>query len=185
MSHGHGPANRRRIVLDDAAPLFVRFPDGPPRTAVVVLHDVFGLTEPVEHRCRVLAAAGHLVVAPYLYHQSGGREFAGGAAVAAMARLAPAMLVADVAAALDHLTRRQDVAREATAVVGIGSGRHLAALAAAAHPVAAAVGLGAGRSPWGAPAPRPPVPWLDLPEDTAAATASLRFLHTHLPHTAA
>lgn len=141
--HPHGPANRGRRVLEAAAPLFVRFPDRLADTAVVVLHDAFGLTESVERCCRALARAGHLAVAPYFYHQTGGREFTSDRAeqaTAAWAALTRADQAADVAGALDHLDRRCGIAAAATAVLGLGAAAELAVRTGADLRLGAAIG---------------------------------------------
>ncbi|MHA6803818.1 dienelactone hydrolase family protein [Salinifilum ghardaiensis] len=154
----HGPANRRRRVLRTAAPLFVRFPEGTPRAGAIVLHDVCGLTESVEEHCRSLARLGCVVVAPFLYYETGGKEFRPEnteTARAAMELLAAEDLAADLTAAADHLRERVGVRVGATAVLGFGMGGHLATWAAAVHEFAAAVAhepLGVETAPWrGAP----------------------------------
>lgn len=130
--HAHGPANRGRRVLETSAPLFVRWPETPPRTAVVVLHDVYGLTGDVERRCATLAAHGQLAVAPYFYYETGGREFTTTSperARRAWARLTEASKLADVAGALDHLRRRCGIPPESITLLGIGAGADVAAAA--------------------------------------------------------
>jgi dienelactone hydrolase len=78
MGHlAHGPANRRRRVLETAAPLFVCEPSEAPRGGVIVVHDVLGLTHDAEAACRRLARGGWLAVAPFLYHQHGGPAVVG------------------------------------------------------------------------------------------------------------
>ncbi|MEV0050609.1 dienelactone hydrolase family protein [Saccharopolyspora shandongensis] len=140
--HAHGPANRGRRVLRTAAPLFVRFPRTRLRTAVVVLHDAYGLTEPIEHCCRALARNGHVAVAPYLYYETGGKEFRPEneeTARAAMSSLAADDLAADIAGALDHLASRLGIPARATGALGVGETGPLATRAAAEHDLAAAV----------------------------------------------
>ncbi|MDA3624550.1 dienelactone hydrolase family protein [Saccharopolyspora oryzae] len=140
--HAHGPANRGRRVLRTAAPLFVRFPSTRPRTAVVVLHDAYGLTEPIEDCCRALAGRGHVAVAPYLYYETGGKEFRPDnehTAQAALSLLAADDLAADIAGALDHLTTRLGIPTTATGVLGVGATGYLATWAATEHQLAGAV----------------------------------------------
>ncbi|RKT87139.1 Dienelactone hydrolase family protein [Saccharopolyspora antimicrobica] len=172
--HAHGPANRGRRVLRTAAPLFVRFPDTAPRAAAVVLHDIHGLTAPVEDMCRMLARCGYVAVAPFMYYENGGREFRpenAGTAEAAMALLRAEDLAADVAGALGYLRERVGVPSRSTGVLGIGMGGHLATWAAAEHEFAAAAAFeprGLEEAPWaGAPAvgralERLRTPWLGL-----------------------
>lgn len=152
--HAHGPANRGRRVLRTAAPLFVRFPSTEARAAVVVLHDVYGLTEGVEEHCRALARRGYLVIAPYLYYETGGKEFRTEheeTARAAMSLLAPDDLAADVSGALDHLGRRVGIPPHSIGLLGIGMGGYLASRAAVDHELAAVVAidpLGLDLAPW-------------------------------------
>lgn len=172
--HAHGPANRRRRVLPTAAPLFVRFPDGSPRAGAIVLHDVHGLTESVEERCRALARLGYVAIAPFLYYETGGKEFRpenAETARAAMELLAADDLAADITAALAHLGERLGVPAASTAVLGVGMGGHLATWAASEHELAAAVAhdpVGVQAAPWrGAPSvaealDRLRSPWLGL-----------------------
>ena len=139
--HTHGPANRGRRVLRTAAPLFVRFPRARPRSAVIVLHDAYGLTEPIEDCCRGLARSGYVAVAPYLYYEAGGKEFRPEheeAAQAALSQLAADDLAADVAGALDHLSARLGIPAQATGVLGVGASGDLATRAAAEHQLAVA-----------------------------------------------
>jgi dienelactone hydrolase len=137
--HSHGPANRRRRVLETAAPLFVRFPTTLADSGVVVLHDVYGLTESVEQCCRALARLGHLAVAPIFYYQCGGRAYTSDrllAARSAWSRLTHEDLAADIAGALDYLQRRCGIPASQIALAGIGSSVRLAETAAAEHGVA-------------------------------------------------
>ncbi|GAA2632601.1 dienelactone hydrolase family protein [Actinomadura fulvescens] len=154
MGHlSHGPANRGRRVLQTAAPLFVREPwaPGPPRGGVIVLHDVFGVTEYAEDACRRLARDGWLAVSPYLYYEHGGPAFdAGDLAVARreMAGLRAEDLTADIEGAISYLRER---GAPKIAVVGFSMGGHLATWAAAQAGVAGAVAVspsGLERAPW-------------------------------------
>lgn len=152
--HAHGPANRGRRVLRTTAPLFVRFPATPARAAVVVLHDVYGLTESVENHCRTLASCGYVAVAPYMYYDTGGREFRADheeTARAAMSLLTPNGLAADVSGALDYLGRRAGIPVSATGLLGVGMGGYLVSRAAVDHELAVAVAvdpLGLDVVPW-------------------------------------
>ncbi|WP_020418950.1 dienelactone hydrolase family protein [Amycolatopsis sp. ATCC 39116] len=173
--HGHAPANRRRRVLKTAAPLLVRYPAADVRAAVVVLHDERGLTAEAEDACRALAECGYLAVAPLLYYDTGGRVFPRGN----FAALEPDDLAADVAGALDHLSRRAGV--PASAFIGLGQGAHLAAWAAAAHGLPAA-GVGPREGPW-PDLPELPVlaanlggSWLSLCDEADAWDEAVRFL---------
>lgn len=145
MGHlAHGPANRRRRVLETAAPLFVREPGRAPRGGVIVIHDVLGLTHDAEAACRALARNGWLAVAPFLYHEHGGPAFPLSSladARAELVRLSLPGLEADLAAAASYLTAR---GCGGVAVAGFGTGGYLAARFASSVPGAfAAVTIGA------------------------------------------
>ncbi|MDV6012011.1 dienelactone hydrolase family protein [Haloechinothrix sp. LS1_15] len=158
--HAHGPANRRRRVVDPAAPLFVRFAPSVAATAVVVLHDVRGLTDEAERVVRQLAGRGHLALAPIFYHDIGGRVLSGPheAAVDTLATKSLSRLRDDIAGALDYTGRRCGIPARDTAVLGIGSGGYLAALAAAEYSLAAAAGV---------------TPWQAMPQEGALALGEL------------
>ena len=173
MGHlAHGPANRRRRVLETAAPLFVCEPSDAARGGVIVVHDVLGLTHDAEAACRRLARAGWLSVAPFLFHERGGPTFGLSSLATARAELGRRSLGdlgADLTAAASYLAGRGcgDVA-----VAGFGTGGYLAASAASSVAgVIAAVTIGAveGDGLW--PEARPlaelvsksSVPLLDLP----------------------
>jgi carboxymethylenebutenolidase len=181
MGHlAHGPANRRRHVLDTAAPLFVCEPFDAARGGAILVHDVLGLTHDAEAACRYLAWDGWLTVAPFLLHEHGGPTFGLSslpAARAELGRLSLSDLGADLTAAASYLAGRGcgDLA-----VVGFGTGGYLAASAASSVPgVTAAVTIGAveGDGLW--PDARPlaelvsncPVPLLDLPALSDPATS--------------
>lgn len=136
--HSHGPANRRRRILETTAPLFVEEPSVGNGRGSIVLHDVFGLTGDVEAYCRKLAACGLLTVAPYHYYDIGGREYACGDATSAADRLTPRGLHDDVVGALDYLVRRRGLSTGEISVVGFGMGADLA------HRAAAELGIVAG-----------------------------------------
>lgn len=169
--HSHGPANRGRRVLDSAAPLFVEAPAGPVRGGLIVLHDAFGLTEPVERYCRAAAAAGWLAVAPYHYYDVGGREYDRDSARDALGRLSLRGLTDDVTAARDYLTERRRLDIGAVAVLGFSMGAFLAAWAGAEWELAAAVSVSPSRPDTGPLTGLPPLgelvrdrrtPWLGV-----------------------
>lgn len=143
--HPHGPANRGRRVLATAAPLFVQEPLGPARGGVIVLHDVFGLTEHIEHYCRSLAGQGWLAVAPYHYYDTGGRVYPElETARAALGHLTAHSLWTDVAGASHYLTERRGVPGGSVTVVGFSLGGYVAAWAAAERQLAGAVSVSPG-----------------------------------------
>ncbi|GAA1205318.1 dienelactone hydrolase family protein [Prauserella alba] len=162
--HSHGPANRRRRVLETAAPLFVVEPPGPIRGGVVVLHDVLGLTGYIEQYCRWLAEGGWLAVAPYHYYETGGTAYSSpGTALPALRSLTAQTLRTDVDGALDYLARQRRLVPGSLSAVGFSLGGYLAAWAARNHELAAAVSISPG-PPDTAPVPRMP-PLIDLVRD--------------------
>jgi carboxymethylenebutenolidase len=105
--HAHGPANRGRVVLTTAAPLFVCEPSGAPRAAVIALHGRHGITAAFERGLRAVAVHGYLAAAPFHYFRDGGPEYVtASSARDAYAALSEADIDADVDAALDHLGGR-------------------------------------------------------------------------------
>lgn len=166
--HAHGPANRKRWIMPTAAPLFVRQPAGPARAAVIVLHDVRGLDEDVEQRCRQLAGFGYIAAAPYLYYENGGEEFRPDdeqTAVAAMSLLSPHDLDTDVSAAVAYLDEKAAIIPERIGILGFGLGGYLAARACSVHALAGAAAV----DPWADEA----LPWHDV-DTTAEFLAGLR-----------
>ncbi|MET7996713.1 dienelactone hydrolase family protein [Amycolatopsis sp. NPDC005232] len=106
--HAHGPANRGRIVLTTAAPLFVCEPlNGPATEAIVALHGAHGITAGFERALRAMAARGYLVAAPFHYFRDGGPEYVTEpAARDAYTALADEDVDVDVDAAIDHVRAR-------------------------------------------------------------------------------
>ena len=165
----HGPANRGRRVLQAAAPLFICEPGQPPRGGAVVIHGVRGLTHETEAACRLLARDGWFAAAPLLYHEHGGTVFPESDQAGARAELASlplATLAADLAAAVSYLSGR---GIGAPAVIGFGTGGHLAAWAAASLDGLCAV---ISVAPVTAPGDVPPRP---------ALAAASRVPHLELP----
>lgn len=152
--HGHGPANRGERVVQTAAPLFVRFPPTKAHAAVIVLHDMYGLTEQIETHCRVLSRRGYVTIAPYFYYETGGKEFRPdqeATARDAMALLTPEGLAADLSAAVDYLGRKEGIPPRSTGLLGVGTGAYLASWAATEHELAATVAfdpVGVEAAPW-------------------------------------
>jgi regulator of ribonuclease activity A len=153
--HAHGPANRGRVVLTTAAPLFVCEPPAPSGAAVIALHGPHGITAEFEWGLRAVAAQGYLVAAPIHYFRDGGHEYVSAAAARhAYAALAEADIDADVDAAVDHLAGRLRL--RVAAVMGAELAAPAVRRAASRHPRAAAVtvpdGDGDGRAGDGTPA---------------------------------
>ncbi|HVT66966.1 MAG TPA: hypothetical protein VHF26_04395, partial [Trebonia sp.] len=136
--HAHGPANRGRIVLTTAAPLFVCEPPAPAGGAVIALHGPHGLTAEFEWGLRAVAAQGYLVAAPIHYFRDGGHEYVSDVtARRAYAALADQDMDADVDAAVNHVTGRLRL--RVVALMGSEPAAAVVRRAASRHPEATAV----------------------------------------------
>jgi carboxymethylenebutenolidase len=137
--HAHGPANRGRIVLTTAAPLFVCEPIVEhPLEAVIALHGPRGITSEFEDGLRAMAARGYLVAAPFHYFRNGGPEYVNAdAAILAYEALTEFDIDVDIDAAIDHVETRlglRPVAVIGAAPAAAGAARR----AAGRHPTLAA-----------------------------------------------
>jgi carboxymethylenebutenolidase len=155
--HAHGPANRGRVVLTMAAPLFVCEPPVLAGAAVIALHGPRGITAEFERGLRAVAAQGYLVAAPIHYFRDGGHEYVSDVTARhAYAALADQDLDADVDAAVDHVAGRLRL--RVAALMGSEPAAPVVRRAASRHPEAAAVtvpdgdGDGGGRASDGTPA---------------------------------
>ncbi len=97
---------------DRTLKLFIVFPEVKEKaTAVLVIHEIFGLADWVRLMADDIAAAGYIAIAPDLLSgagpQGGGTDsFAGGDAVRkAIATLKPDQITADLKASLDHVAK--------------------------------------------------------------------------------
>lgn len=138
---------RVEIAVGEQAAMgaYVARPAGPgPRPGVLVAHELFGVTAHIRDVCERLAGLGLVALAPDLYHRtapatelahdSAGRE----SGFALLHRLERAEVLADTAAALDHL-RANGSAR--VGMIGLSLGGHVAYLAAAKLDLAAVAAL--------------------------------------------
>jgi carboxymethylenebutenolidase len=191
--HAHGPANRRRLVLTTAAPLFLCEPVADGRrgavstavdaavstavntavsTAVVALHGPRGITAEFERGLRAVAASGCLVAAPFHYFRDGGPEYVTGpSARAAYAALAEDDIDADVDAAIEHVVGRLRL--PVVAVLGPTSVAAAVRRAGDRHPAVASVvlpDLPGAPDPGGdsATGDAPPAEWLAAVEHLGA-----------------
>jgi carboxymethylenebutenolidase len=114
-----------------------------PFPALVVLHGDFGLTDGVQEQARRLAAMGYVTLAPDLYRGERPKELLD---AHIMDRGVPEDRVqADLKAAVDYLTARPDVRRDALGVIGWDSGGGYALDAAIHDPRLKAVVVCYGR----------------------------------------
>lgn len=119
-------------------------PPGPgPFPALVVLHGDFGLTDGVKEQARRLAGMGYVTLAPDLYRGERPKELLD---AHIMDRGVPEERVqADVKGAVDYLTGRPDVVKDAVGVIGWDSGGGYALDAAIHEPRLKAVVVCYGR----------------------------------------
>jgi len=147
-------------------------PEGPPRGAVIVLQEAFGVNDHIEDVTRRLAGAGYRAVAPHLFHRSGDPALDYGnfeKIMPHMKELSEAGLLEDLDASLGHLAGAGFAAAQ-VGVVGFCMGGSVAFLAAARRALGAAVtfyGGGVAEGRFGMPplvemAPRLMTPWLGL-----------------------
>lgn len=117
-------------------------PEGSHRVpGVVLLHDVYGLTDHVRDVARRLASAGYAVLAPDLYTRGDGptswppkRE-----EVSRMARYPDLRTIADVQGAVAALQERPDIGSDRIALLGFSFGARYSLFAAGAGAQVAAV----------------------------------------------
>ncbi len=121
-------------------------------TAVIVIHELFGVNPDLRSVVKELARAGYLAVAPEFYHRHAApgqwlpRDDAGRAAgFDLLHRLGRDDGLRDVASTIELL--RTDYRITDIAVIGFSAGGHLAYLAAAALPIALTVVLYGGWLP--------------------------------------
>jgi regulator of ribonuclease activity A len=141
--HAHGPANRGRVVLTTAAPLFVCEPPFLAAAAVIALHGPHGITAGFEWGLRAVAAQGYLVAAPIHYFRDGGHEYVSVASARrAYAALAESDIDADVDAAVDHVASRLRL--RVAAVIGSEPTAPAVRRVAGRHPQVAALTVSGG-----------------------------------------
>lgn len=115
-------------------------------SALVILHEAFGVTDHIADVTRRAAAAGYHAVAPDLFHRSGGGVAPYGdlkAAAAYFSGMTDDGVLADADACLQHLTA-QGFAPERIGIVGFCFGGRAAFLIAARRSLGAAVTMYGG-----------------------------------------
>jgi carboxymethylenebutenolidase len=133
-------------TADGPMDLYVAEPDSPAETAVVVIQEAFGVNDHIQDVTRRFAAAGHLAVAPALFHRAGG----GTASYDDFSKVLPlfegltdAGIVLDVDAALDVVSG-MGIPHERTGIVGFCMGGRVTFLVALERTLGAAVGFYGG-----------------------------------------
>jgi len=147
-------------------------PEGPPRAAVVVVQEAFGVNGHIEEVTRRFADAGYRAVSPHLFHRTGDPvldygDF--GKVMPHMQALTEAGLASDLDASLAYLSAA-GFGSSSVGIVGFCMGGTVAFLAAARYPLGAAVtfyGGGVTEGRFGMPplvemAPDLQAPWLGL-----------------------
>jgi carboxymethylenebutenolidase len=158
--------------MADETPLSIHHPEAVAVGGVVVIQEIFGVTDHIEDMCQRLAHAGWLAVAPHLFWRSGDPvvatdDFA--TALAHTGKLTADSILSDVDAALGYI---QDAGfpLDAAGIVGFCMGGSVAFAVATQRPIGAAVtyyggGITEGRFgfvPMAEAAPGLTVPWLGL-----------------------
>lgn len=130
---------------DGPMPLFEAVPDEP-RAAVVVIQEVFGVTDHIEDVTRRAADAGFYAVAPHLFHRTGSPKLPYDdfqQVIPHMAKLTDDGIVADVDAVISHLNEA-GWGTPRVGLVGFCFGGRISFLVATARPLGAVVGFYGG-----------------------------------------
>jgi carboxymethylenebutenolidase len=158
--------------MADETPLSIHHPEGVAVGGVVVIQEIFGVSDHIEDVCQRLAQAGWLAVAPHLFWRTGDPIVATddfGTALEHTGKLTPEGILDDVDAALAYI---QDAGfpLDAAGIVGFCAGGSIAFAVATQRPIGAAVtyyggGITEGRFGFPAMAEAAPgltVAWLGL-----------------------
>jgi carboxymethylenebutenolidase len=158
--------------MADDTPLSIHHPEAGAVGGVVVIQEIFGVTEHIEDVCRRLAQVGWLAVAPHLFWRTGDPVLASDDYTTAFehtGKLTPEGILDDVDAALAYI---QDAGfpLDTAGIVGFCAGGSIAFAVATQRPIGAAVtyyggGITEGRfgfPPMAEAAPGLTVPWLGL-----------------------
>lgn len=157
----HPSVSRVEVTVptpDGACPATLHVPDGGPAPAVIMFTDAAGVRETFRAMADRLAAAGHVVLLPDVYHRYGAwRPFDAAtvfddpderARLMGMARsVDPEMTVRDAGAFLDFLADRPEVSGPRVGTTGYCMGGRASLLVAGHHPdrVGAAASFHGGR----------------------------------------
>lgn len=131
-------------TADGPMPVYEAVPESP-KGAVIVIQEVFGITDHIEDVTRRFADAGYHAVAPHLFHRTGSAVLDYGdfnQVIPHMAELDDAKVLADVDATVGHLESRWG--RPQIALVGFCFGGRISFLVAAERALGAAVGFYGG-----------------------------------------
>lgn len=131
---------------DGGMSLYEAEPDGPPRGAVIVLQEAFGVNDHIEDVTRRLADAGYHAVAPHLFHRTGAPAYGYDditVVIPHILALTDEGQLADVRAVLDHL-RAAGWEDGRIGTVGFCMGGRTTFLVAVSETLGAAVGFYGG-----------------------------------------
>jgi len=127
--------------MSEQTPLSIHEPEGPAKGGIVVIQEAFGVNDHIEDVARRFAAEGWLAVAPHLFHRSGDPKLGYGdmsTVMPHMQKLTAEGVMADVDAALDHLTGA-GIPLQKIGIVGFCMGGTVALVTAARRDLGAAV----------------------------------------------
>jgi carboxymethylenebutenolidase len=132
-------------TADGAMPVYEAIPDAP-RGAVVVVQEVFGVTDHIEDVARRAADAGFHAVAPHLFHRSGSPKLPYddfSKVMPHMQDLNDELVISDIDATMKYLTD-QGWGTPQIGLVGFCWGGRVSFLVATARPLGAVVGFYGG-----------------------------------------
>lgn len=103
----------------DTITAYIAYPERPqPAPAVVVIHEIFGLSDFIRQTAEQLARDGFVALAPDLLSRTGGTPAAGDSARRMIVALPPDQVTADLDAARAYLKGIRAVRANATGVIG-------------------------------------------------------------------
>jgi len=118
-------------------PAYLVLPDGKgPFSAVIVVHEIWGLVEHIKDVARRLAGQGYAAIAPDLYTREGGPPTSGDLQVFRkfLGEIPDRQIVGDLEAAFHYLQGRPDIRKEKIGIIGFCMGGFYALFASAQIP---------------------------------------------------
>lgn len=115
---GHGEWVKYTGVADDTVVAYIAFPERPdPAPGMIVIHEIFGLSDWVRTVAHDLAEAGYVAIAPDLLSRRGGTEGADNARTL-IRDLPPDSITVDLDATAHYLRSLDSVQGDALGVIG-------------------------------------------------------------------
>lgn len=103
----------------DTIKAYLAYPERPdPASAVIVIHEIFGLSDFIRQTSEQLAKDGFVAIAPDLLSRHGGTPAVGDSARRLISGLPPDQVTADLNATRDHLKTVRAAKAEALGVIG-------------------------------------------------------------------